>query len=197
MSTWALLMRSPATCEARETSDWLSCTSILTGCFFPSPPTTPSPMYSSQRSTQYWSGRPKEASGPVSGVTKPILISSPISAPALTVVVLSAGAVVSVGAAVVSVGAALVVVVSSSPPQAVTRPPSPAPYADGGSGDAGHLEEVAPADASSSSGLFLAFRSVSRDRCLTPLNPLRSDCLSSPILRLRFPVLYPPSPSAR
>ena len=26
MSTWLLLIRSPATCEARATSDWLSCT---------------------------------------------------------------------------------------------------------------------------------------------------------------------------
>ena len=80
MSTFALLIRSPATWEARDTSDWLSWTSMATACFLPSPPTMPSPMNAFHLSTQYVSGTPKDASGPVSGVTKPSLTSSPISA---------------------------------------------------------------------------------------------------------------------
>ena len=77
-----------------------------------------------QRSTQYLSGTPNEARGPVSGSTKPILISAPVSAPVDTEVVV-APAVVVVAPAVVVVAAAVVVVLSSVPPQAANRPPSP------------------------------------------------------------------------
>ena len=86
-STLLLLMRSPATCAARLVSDWLSWTMIVIGWFLPSPQTSPLATASFQRETQYWSGTPKRAIGPVSGVTKPTLISRPVSAPALAVVV--------------------------------------------------------------------------------------------------------------
>ena len=77
MSTPSLVMRSPATCAARLVSDWVSLTMILMGCFLPSPHSRPSLTAASHCLTQYWSGMPNEASGPVSGVTKPTLISRP------------------------------------------------------------------------------------------------------------------------
>ena len=148
MSTLSLLMRSPVTCAARLESDWLSLVTIVTGCFMPSPQTMPSPMASVARSTQYLSGTPNDARPPVCGVTKPILTSRPVSAPALTVVVVSpamswswsspaAAVVVVAGAAVVVVGAA-----AAGRQQAAEA----AGYADRRAGDAGHFQEVAAAD---------------------------------------------------
>ncbi len=73
----------------------------MIGCVLPSPQSSPSTTYSSQRSRQYRSATPKLARGPVRGATKPILISLPAAgAPAVVVV---APAVVVVAPAVVVV----------------------------------------------------------------------------------------------
>ena len=98
------------------------------------------------RVTQYLSGIPNEAKPPVSGVTKPILISRPVVA-ALTVVVLAAPVVVVPPAVVV--GPADVVVVVVPPPQASHQTSQSSSNADRCAGHAGHLQKVAPTVVSS------------------------------------------------
>ncbi len=82
MSTPSVVIRSPATVAARLESDCESLTMKVTGCVTPSAVLMPSLTASFQRSTQYWSSAPNVASEPVSGVTKPILISRPVAAAA-------------------------------------------------------------------------------------------------------------------
>ena len=134
ISTLVFWMRSPATWLERFELDWLSSITVVILCILPSPHTTPSPITSLKCSRQYLSAAPKEANGPVSGPTKPSLISRPCSAAALTVVVLPGAAPVVVVAApaVVVVAAAAVVVVASSLPHAATRPAESGPEADRG-----------------------------------------------------------------
>src|SRR5665647_944967 len=86
MSILSLLTRSPATWAARLVSDWLSRSKMLIGCFLPSPKTIPSPAAASHSSLIHESGIPNADAGPVSGETKPNLISLPISTAALTAV---------------------------------------------------------------------------------------------------------------
>ena len=127
MSILLFWMRSPATVAARLVSDWLSCISMLTGCFLPSPHRIPSGTAAFHLSRIHLSGMPKSAAGPVRGETVPNLSRRPVSAAADTVVVApSVTAVLLVtGAAVVLVAGAAVVVVDSSVPQAARRPPKP------------------------------------------------------------------------
>jgi len=87
----------------------------------------PSPADSFHRSTEYWSGTPNAASGPVTGVTKPSLTSLPVSAAAETVVDEAAAVEPVVTGALEVVGAAVVDVVCSAVPHAVSTPPRPAP----------------------------------------------------------------------
>ena len=81
MSQPSLVMRSPVTCAARLVSDWVSLTMKVMGCVWPSPHSRPSATAASHCLTHQASGMPNEASGPVSGVTKPILISRPPPSP--------------------------------------------------------------------------------------------------------------------
>ena len=81
MSQPSLVMRSPVTCAARLVSDCVSLTMNLMGCVWPSPHSRPSATAASHCLTHQASGMPNEASGPVSGVTKPILISRPPPSP--------------------------------------------------------------------------------------------------------------------
>ena len=76
-STPSLVMRSPVTVAARLVSDCVSLTRNLMGWVWPSPHFRPSLTAASHCLTHQASGMPNEASGPVSGVTKPILISRP------------------------------------------------------------------------------------------------------------------------
>src|SRR3954454_19104422 len=61
-------------------SDWLSFVMILTSYFLP-PTVSPSATAFCTRPTTYLSPSPKEAAGPVSGLTKPILIAPPLEPP--------------------------------------------------------------------------------------------------------------------
>ena len=81
MSTPSLVMRSPVTWAARLVSDCVSFTMKVTGCTWPSPHSRPSATAASHCLTHHASGMPNEASGPVSGVTNPILISRPPPSP--------------------------------------------------------------------------------------------------------------------
>ena len=86
MSTPSLLMRSPATVAARFESDCESLMMMLIGCTAPSAVAMPSLTAAFHWSTQNWSASPNAASGPVSGETKPILISRPSPSLALSLV---------------------------------------------------------------------------------------------------------------
>ena len=78
MSQPSLVIRSPVTVAARLVSDCVSLTMNLIGWVWPSPHLRPSLTDASHCLTHQASGMPNEASGPVSGVTKPILISRPL-----------------------------------------------------------------------------------------------------------------------
>ena len=81
MSTPSLVMRSAATVAARFESDCESFMMMLMGWTWPSPHSEPSLTAAFHWSRQNWSGSPKAANGPVSGATKPILISRPSPSP--------------------------------------------------------------------------------------------------------------------
>ena len=102
MSTPSLVMRSPATVAARFVSDCESRTRICTLCVSPSAVVRPSLTAAFHWSTQNLSASPNAASGPVSGATKPTLMSRPV-------------------------GAAAAVAAVTAPPQAATAPLRPPP----------------------------------------------------------------------
>ena len=93
MSQPSLVMRSPVTVAARFVSDCVSLTMNLMGCVWPSPHLRPPATAASHCLTHQASGMPNEASGPVSGVTKPTLISrpSPLPPPELSLPLPAAG----------------------------------------------------------------------------------------------------------
>ena len=119
-------MRSPATCAARLESDWLSATLMVTGCFLPSPQTRPSPMCFSPAVGAVLVGDAERGKGTGErGHEAQLDLGARLRAGADRGGRARRGR----GHARGCGGRArrLVVVVSSVPPQAASRPPSPAP----------------------------------------------------------------------